>query len=119
MDEWIEIAKALSDANRIRALLALGDGELCACRIIDLLGIAPSTVSAHMAVLQRAGLVEVRKDGRWRHYRLAKQAASPLARKFLRMAERELAEQAFALDDRAALREATSKTAACPARGWR
>lgn len=71
MDEWLESAKALSDQNRVRVLLLLQEGELCACHLIRFLGLAPSTVSAHMAILRRAGLVEVRKDGRWRHYRLA------------------------------------------------
>ena len=70
MDEIITIAKALSDSNRVRTLLALRKGELCVCRIIELLGLAPSTVSKHMTVLKHAGLVESRKEERWIYYRL-------------------------------------------------
>jgi ArsR family transcriptional regulator, arsenate/arsenite/antimonite-responsive transcriptional repressor len=70
MDGFIAIAKALSDNHRVRALLSLRKGELCACQIIQLLGLAPSTVSKHMAVLKQAGLVENRKDERWMFYRL-------------------------------------------------
>ena len=68
--EFIEITKALADANRVRALLALRSRELCVCRMIELLQLAPSTVSKHLTILKRAGLVEGRKEGRWMHYRL-------------------------------------------------
>jgi ArsR family transcriptional regulator, arsenate/arsenite/antimonite-responsive transcriptional repressor len=66
----VAITKALSDSNRVRALCALRRGELCACQIIALLGLAPSTVSKHMSVLKQAGLVMSRKEERWMHYRL-------------------------------------------------
>ena len=71
MREFIDINKALSDESRVRALLALRDQELCVCQLIELLGLAPSTVSKHMTILKQAGLVEGRKDGRWIYYRLA------------------------------------------------
>ncbi len=38
------------------------------------LGAAPATVSRHMSVLQNAGLVESRKNGRWVYYRLTETA---------------------------------------------
>lgn len=71
MGEVLAVAKALSDENRVRVLLFLREGELCVCQIIEMLALAPSTISEHMAVLHRAGLVEARKDGRWIFYRLA------------------------------------------------
>lgn len=63
--------KALSDASRLRALCALRAGELCVCQIVELLGLAPSTVSKHMSILANAGLVESTKKGRWVYYRQA------------------------------------------------
>lgn len=74
IDQFIAVTKALSDPNRIRALMALRSGELCVCQIIELLGLAPSTVSKHMSILKQAGLVDSRKDSRWVYYRLAKNA---------------------------------------------
>lgn len=71
MRELLNITKALSDESRVRALLAVKDRELCVCQIIDLLGLAPSTVSKHMALLTQAGLVTRRKEGRWHFYRAA------------------------------------------------
>jgi DNA-binding transcriptional ArsR family regulator len=85
MREFLAIAKALSDENRVRALMALSGGELCVCQIIELLGLAPSTVSKHMAILHQAGLVETRKDGRWIYYRLAEEPNLPCARQALTM----------------------------------
>jgi len=79
MHNFIDITKALSDENRVRALLALRDHELCVCQIIELLGLAPSTVSKHMTILRQARLVEGRKNGRWMYYRLADSEAPSAA----------------------------------------
>lgn len=83
MKEFLAITRALSDENRVRAIMSLAGGELCLCHIIELLGLAPSTVSKHMAVLHQAGLVEVRKAGKWIYYRLADGAASRCPRRIL------------------------------------
>lgn len=77
MRECILIAKALGDPQRVRALMALNDGELCLCQFIELLKLSPSTVSKHMAVLAQAGLVKSRKEGRWVYYRLPGSRAHP------------------------------------------
>jgi DNA-binding transcriptional ArsR family regulator len=65
------VGMALSDPNRVRALMALRNGELCVCQLIELLQLAPSTVSKHMSILKQAGLVASRKDSRWVYYRSA------------------------------------------------
>ncbi len=83
MNDFLTITKALGDEPRVRALMALRKGELCLCQIIDLLGLAPSTVSKHMAILHDAGLVARRKEGKWHYYRLACDARSPLVQRTL------------------------------------
>ena len=70
MRNIIGITKALSDENRVRALMMLCQGELCVCQLIEMLRLAPSTVSKHMSILYQAGLVDARKEGRWNYYRL-------------------------------------------------
>jgi ArsR family transcriptional regulator len=82
--EIIDIAKALSDANRVRALMLLTGGPLCVCQIIEMLGLAPSTTSKHMSILRQAGLVDADKQGRWMHYRLTGKDASQQVRKAIR-----------------------------------
>ena len=81
MNQTIDIAKALSDPNRVRALMLLTGGPLCVCQIIEMLGLAASTTSKHMSILRQAGLVEAEKEGRWMHYRLAGKNADPQVRK--------------------------------------
>jgi ArsR family transcriptional regulator len=80
MRDFLAITKALGDEPRVRALMALRRGELCLCQIIDLLGLAPSTVSKHMTLLQQAGLIARRKEGKWHYYRLAEDSPSPRVR---------------------------------------
>lgn len=89
MRDFLNITKALSDESRVRTLMFLRGGELCVCQIIEMLGLAPSTVSKHMAILVQAGLVERRKNGKWHYYRLSDEDASVLvqdAMKWLRSA---------------------------------
>ena len=69
MKEILRITRALSDENRIRALMMLRSGEMCVCRIIEMLNLAPSTVSKHMSILKQADLVETRRAGKWTYYR--------------------------------------------------
>lgn len=77
MHEFLAITKALSDGSRVRAVVALRGRELCVCQIVDLLGLAPSTVSKHLELLLQAGLVLRRKEGRWHFYRLPGNDAPP------------------------------------------
>jgi len=74
------ITKALSDPNRVRILLALRQGELCVCQITELFGFAPSTVSKHLSILHRSGLVGSRKTERWVYYRLSNKSAPVVVR---------------------------------------
>lgn len=64
------IIKALADENRLRIVAALSGRELCLCQLVELLGLAPSTVSRHVSLLEQAGLVASRKQGRWAYTRL-------------------------------------------------
>lgn len=66
----MSITKALADEGRVRIIMALQNGELCVCQIVELLQLAPSTVSKHMSILRQARLVDTRKDGRWVYYSL-------------------------------------------------
>ena len=84
MQPFLAITKALSDETRVRALLSLREGELCLCQIIELLGLAPSTVSKHMDLLEQAGLIKRRKQGRWHYFQLAGRDAAPTVQRALR-----------------------------------
>ncbi|GBE12699.1 HTH-type transcriptional repressor CzrA [bacterium BMS3Abin13] len=79
MKSFVRIMKALSDPNRVRVLKLLQAGELCVCEIQAVLGLAQSTVSKHMKLLEDAGLVERRRQGTWILYSLADGSESEYA----------------------------------------
>jgi len=62
---------AIADPTRRRILLVLKEksGGLCAGDIEQRIKLAQPTVSHHMRILEKAGLVEARREGHWRWYR--------------------------------------------------
>ena len=92
MHSLLAITRALSDENRVRALLSLKDQEICVCQLIELLHLAPSTVSKHLLILKQAGLAVGQKKGRWMYYRLPGRAAAPVVRRALLWVRRALNE---------------------------
>lgn len=63
--------RGFADPTRIRLLNLLVAGELCVCDMVELLRLPQSTISRHLRYLHRAGLVEVSRDWKYAHYRLA------------------------------------------------
>jgi len=90
MEYFMKVVKALSERNRVRALMLLRDGELAVCQIIEMLGLAPSTVSKHLSVLSEAGLVRSRKDGRWTYYSLPAGGVEPYVAKAIQWVKHSL-----------------------------
>src|SRR3974390_2103506 len=90
MRDFLNITKALADENRLRMIMALEDGELCVCRITELMGLAISTVSKHLSVLYQAGLVNARKEGRWMYYSLPGKGTPTAAREAVAWVRRSL-----------------------------
>ena len=71
--------KALSDPNRVKILKMLQHRSMCVCELQDGLSISQPTVSKHLKILERAGLVDYRKDGLWVDYFLTDGSESPYA----------------------------------------
>jgi ArsR family transcriptional regulator len=66
-----KLCRGLGDPTRLRLLARIGKGEVCVCDLQEEVGRNQPTVSRHLAVLRKLGLVTVRKEGRWSHYRRA------------------------------------------------
>jgi len=107
--EVLAVSRALGDPSRLRILAALTHGELCACQIVELLGLANSTTSKHLSILHQAGLLDSRKEGRWVHYQLARQP-SPVAEAALRWTLGAMAGTPEVLEDEARLQKILSLT---------
>ena len=105
MFEFLNITKALAEENRLRILLALERHELCVCQLIELLELAPSTVSKHVSVLRQARLVKGRKDGRWMYYRIAGDGSPTEVKEALAWVKKSLARNERIRDDARRLKE--------------
>ena len=57
------ILKALAHSSRLMMVEALAEGEKCVCELQEVVGSDISTVSKHLSVMKRAGLVECEKRG--------------------------------------------------------
>lgn len=98
---FMNITKALADENRVRILLALnGRDALCVCQLIDLLQLAPSTVSKHLFILRNARLIAGRKSGRWIYYHLNTEGAAEVVKTALAWVTQSVAEANVIRQDR-------------------
>lgn len=66
-----EFFKALSDPTRLEIVTRMAAVDELACSSLEeSLGVSKSTISHHVKVLYHAGMIEIRRDGRFFHYRL-------------------------------------------------
>ncbi|MFO7752438.1 MAG: metalloregulator ArsR/SmtB family transcription factor [Desulfobacteraceae bacterium] len=79
MKELTKVMKALCDPTRVKIAKILEQRGMCVCEIQHALGIAQSTASKHLKILEEAGLVNHQKDGLWVNYTLADGSDNPYA----------------------------------------
>ncbi|MBQ9306500.1 MAG: winged helix-turn-helix transcriptional regulator [Clostridia bacterium] len=65
-----QIARALTDENRVQIIRMLAEGEKCACDLLAQLEIGQPTLSHHMKLLNESGLVKTRRSAKWSYYSL-------------------------------------------------
>lgn len=70
VDQASELMKALSNQHRLLMLCHLVSGEKSVGQLAELLGIRDSTVSQHLALLRRDGIIAGRRDGQTIWYRI-------------------------------------------------
>jgi ArsR family transcriptional regulator len=98
-----DLFRAFADPTRLRALGLLLERELCVCDLCELLGEIQPKVSRHLATLRRAGLVKVRRQGKWKFYALTDDP-SPLQRRLLHCIRSCLSEMDTLAEDRRRLK---------------
>jgi ArsR family transcriptional regulator len=70
-DREIKVFKAAADATRLRILKLLAGGELGICEIMLALKKPQSSISHNLSILEDAGLIKERKEGKWCLYRIS------------------------------------------------
>jgi ArsR family transcriptional regulator len=60
--------KALSDPTRLRIVELLRNGEICACKFVSLTNKSQPTVSQHLKILENAGILKSRREGKMIFY---------------------------------------------------
>lgn len=71
MKELVAFAHALADETRWRILQLICNEPLCVCEMGDILRMPQSSVSSHVQVIRKAGLLDEEKCGKWMYYRVA------------------------------------------------
>ena len=80
-DLELDVLSALANGTRytiVRVLVAAGE-ELCVCELNAVVDVTESGLSHALSTLVDAGLVDGRKDGRWKKYRATNRAAALVA----------------------------------------
>jgi len=62
---------ALGDSTRLKMLKLITDEELCSCELMAALELTQPTTSHHLGILERAGVLSTRRDGKWVFYKVA------------------------------------------------
>lgn len=77
-DEASGLLKALSNRHRLMIVCQLVERERSVGELAEVLGVRDSTVSQHLALLRREGLVMARRDGQTIWYRIGSEPAREL-----------------------------------------
>jgi ArsR family transcriptional regulator len=77
------ISKALADPKRfemLQKIAASKDAPTCSC-VVDWVGLAPATVTHHLQELKNAGLVDVKRDGKFAYISLRREVLDAYVRR--------------------------------------
>jgi DNA-binding transcriptional ArsR family regulator len=69
---------ALGSEPRLRIVELLRAGERCVCEITPAFDLDPSVVSRHLTILEHAGVISSRRDGRRIYYQITDRRLLPM-----------------------------------------
>lgn len=70
MSDFVAICRALGDSTRWRIVQLVREEALCVCELADILEMPQSTVSSHVQILRRAGMLESERCEKWTYFRI-------------------------------------------------
>ncbi|MEY4484321.1 MAG: hypothetical protein RL693_1773 [Verrucomicrobiota bacterium] len=66
----VKFARALADETRWRIIRLIHDEPLCVCELADILKMPQSSVSSHLQIIRKAGLLASERREKWIYYRV-------------------------------------------------
>lgn len=70
MENIVAFSRALADATRWRIVRLVLDQALCVCELADIMEMPQSSVSSHVQVIRKAGLLQSEKCEKWTYFRI-------------------------------------------------
>lgn len=70
MKNIVTFSKALADPTRWRIIRLVMDQALCVCELADILEMPQSSVSSHVQIIRKAGLLESEKCEKWTYFEI-------------------------------------------------
>lgn len=106
MRQLIKCLKALSDESRLRVLNLILERECCVCEVMQVMEISQSKASRILSALYDAGLLRLRKEGRWALYSIDKEELNDYMTEILTGISKALEENHTTAQDRERLKKA-------------
>ncbi len=114
MKNVVVFSRAVADATRWRIIRLVMNHALCVCELADILEMPQSSVSSHVQIIRKAGLLESEKCEKWTYFQIHqdyRKLIQSLAEFFATSDAAVLRNDA----DRSAQRLARRETSCCPA----
>ena len=70
MSNVVSFSRALADPTRWRIVRLVMDDALCVCELADILEMPQSSVSSHVQIIRKAGLLESEKCEKWTYFQI-------------------------------------------------
>jgi ArsR family transcriptional regulator, arsenate/arsenite/antimonite-responsive transcriptional repressor len=70
MKNVVTFSRALADATRWRIIQLVMEDALCVCELADILEMPQSSVSSHVQIIRKAGLLESEKCEKWTYFQI-------------------------------------------------
>ena len=70
MTDIVTFSRALADPTRWRIVRLVMDRALCVCELADILEMPQSSVSSHVQVIRKAGILESEKCEKWTYFQI-------------------------------------------------
>lgn len=72
MTNPVAFFRAVADETRWRVVRLVMDRALCVCELADILEMPQSSVSSHVQIIRKAGILEEETCGKWTYFRIAR-----------------------------------------------